>query len=142
MKVFIDEPRGEYGVEPICKAMQIARSTYWLQAQRKVEPELRPQRAKQDDVLAAEVERVWQENLQVYGVRTVWRQLQREGFEVARCAGAPPIQRPGAFASTVASPCVSIQSAIERSVSCPSCCSQFWNADSAGVSGLVAGVLA
>jgi putative transposase len=67
VKTFIDEHRVAYGVEPICKVMQIAPSTYWLHAQRKAHPELRPQRAKRDDMLAGEVQRVWQENLQVYG---------------------------------------------------------------------------
>ena len=81
----MDEHRGAYGVQPICRVMQIAPSTYWLHAQRKAQPELRPERAKRDDVLVGEVERVWQENLQVYGVRKVWHQLRREGFEVARC---------------------------------------------------------
>jgi putative transposase len=85
VKAFIDKHRGAYGVEPICKVMQIAPSTYWLHAKRKARPELRPQRTKRDDVLADEVRRVWQENLEVYGVRKVWRQLRREGFEVARC---------------------------------------------------------
>lgn len=84
MKAFIDEHRGAYRVEPICKVMQIAPSTYWLHAQRKAQPELRPERAKRDDVLVGEVERVWQHNMQVYGVRKVWRQLRCEGFEVAR----------------------------------------------------------
>jgi putative transposase len=95
VKAFIDEHRGAYGVEPICKVMQIAPSTYWLHAQRKAKPELRPQRAKRDDVLAAEVERVWQANLQVYGVRKVWRQLRREGFEVARCTVGRLMRRSG-----------------------------------------------
>ena len=85
MKAFIDENRGAYGVEPICKVMQIAPSTYWLHAQRRAKPHLRPERAKRDDVLADHVKRVWQGNLQVYGVRKVWRQLQREGIAVARC---------------------------------------------------------
>jgi transposase InsO family protein len=85
VKAFIDEHRGAYGVEPICKVMQIAPSTYWLHAQRQARPELRPERAKRDDVLAHEVRRVWQANMQVYGVRKVWRQLHREGLEVARC---------------------------------------------------------
>ena len=101
MKAFIDEHRGAYGAEPICKVMQIAPSTYWLHAQRLARPELRPERAKRDDVLADEVRRVWQANMQVYGVRKVWRQLHREGLQVARCTvtrlmrrlglqGAPP----------------------------------------------------
>lgn len=85
MKAFIDEHRGAYGVEPICKVMQIAPSTYWLHAQRCRSPELRPERAKRDAVLAGEVQRVWQANMRVYGVRKVWRQLHREGLVVARC---------------------------------------------------------
>jgi putative transposase len=95
VKAFIDEHRGAYGVEPICRVMQIAPSTYWLHAQRKAQPELRPERAKRDDVLVGEVERVWRENLQVYGVRKVWRQLRREGFEVARCTVGRLMRRSG-----------------------------------------------
>ena len=95
MKAFIDEHRGAYGVEPICKVMQIAPSTYWLHAQRQARPELRPERAKRDDVLAHEVRRVWQANMQVYGVRKVWRQLHREGLEVARCTVARLMHRQG-----------------------------------------------
>jgi putative transposase len=95
VKAFIDEHRGAYGVEPICRVMQIAPSTYWLHAQRKAQPELRPERAKRDEVLVGEVQRVWQENLQVYGVRKVWRQLRREGFEVARCTVGRLMRRNG-----------------------------------------------
>lgn len=85
MKAFIDEHRGIHGVEPICKVMQIAPSTYWLHAQRRRRPELRPARSQRDDMLAPQVQRVWNENMQVYGVRKVWRQLNREGIAVARC---------------------------------------------------------
>jgi transposase InsO family protein len=85
VKAFIDEHRGAYGVEPICKVMQIAPSTYWLHAQRSAQPELRPARARRDDALIPQVQRVWNENMQVYGVRKVWRQLNREGIAVARC---------------------------------------------------------
>ena len=95
MKDFIDEHRGAYGVEPICKVMQIAPSTYWLHAQRQSQPELRPPRAKRDDVLIPHVERVWEENIQVYGVRKVWRQLHREGFAVARCTVARLMRHKG-----------------------------------------------
>jgi len=95
VKAFIDEHRGAYGVEPICKVMQIAPSTYWLHAQRLDKPELRPERAKRDDVLAGEVRRVWQANMQVYGVRKVWRQLHREGLQVARCTVARLMRRQG-----------------------------------------------
>jgi putative transposase len=95
VKAFIDEHRDAYGVEPICKVMQIAPSTYWLHAQRTRKPELRPERAKRDDVLVAEVQRVWQENFGVYGVRKVWRQLNREGLILARCTVGRLMRRAG-----------------------------------------------
>ena len=85
MKAFIDEHRGAYGVEPICKVMQIAPSSYWQHAQRRRQPALRSVRAQRDDVLAEHIERVWENNLQVYGARKVWRQLGREGVAAARC---------------------------------------------------------
>ena len=44
-----------------------------------------PARAKRDATLGMEIDRVWRENRQVYGVRKVWKQLKREGIEVARC---------------------------------------------------------
>jgi putative transposase len=85
MKAFIDEHRHVHGVEPICKALPIAPSTYYAHAARKTDPRLRSRRAKIDEVLTSEVQRVWNENHEVYGVRKVWRQMQREQFAVARC---------------------------------------------------------
>jgi len=85
MKAFVDEHRAEYGVEPICRVLPIAPSTYYAHAARKAEPELRSPRAKADEALMPEVQRVWDENFEVYGVRKVWRQLRREQFDVARC---------------------------------------------------------
>ena len=85
MTAFIDEHRDVFGVEPICQLLPIAPSTYYTQAARRVDPELRPNRAWRDDVLCQEIRRVWDENKQVYGVRKVWRQLQREGHQSARC---------------------------------------------------------
>ncbi len=85
MKAFIDEHREVYGVEPICKVLPIAPSTYYAHAARRADPELRPPRAKRDEALLPEIERVWNENFQAYGVRKVWRQMGREGFTVARC---------------------------------------------------------
>ena len=85
MKTFIDEHRDVYGVEPICKALPIAPSTYYDHAARKADPGRRSQRAKTDEALAPEIERVWSDNFQVYGVRKVWRQMRRERFDVARC---------------------------------------------------------
>ena len=82
---FIDEHRSSYGVEPICDVLPIAPATYYEHRARRVDPERRPPRAKRDEVLRGEVRRVWQENYAVYGAEKVWRQLRREGADVARC---------------------------------------------------------
>jgi putative transposase len=82
---FIEEHRNSYGVEPICDVLPIAPSTYYEQAARRRNPELRPERAKRDERLKVEVQRVWKENLSVYGAEKVWRQLLREDEVVARC---------------------------------------------------------
>jgi transposase InsO family protein len=65
--------------------MQVAPSGYWRHAAQQRNPTLRCARVQRDDVLSVEIERVWQANLQVYGVDKVWRQLRREGTGVARC---------------------------------------------------------
>ena len=88
MIAFIDDHRGAYGIEPICRVLPIAPSTYHAHVARRVDPELLPVRAKRDDVLKPEVRRVFEENFGVYGVRKVWRQLKREGRVVARCTVA------------------------------------------------------
>ena len=85
MVSFIDEHRKTYGVEPICAVLPIAPSTYYEHKAQEQEPERRSARAKHDDLLRTEIWRVWDENFQVYGVRKVWRQLTREGVDVARC---------------------------------------------------------
>jgi transposase InsO family protein len=82
---FIDEYRSAYGVEPICRVLPIAPSTYHTHAHRRARPETAPPRVKRDTALRREIQRVFDENFQVYGVRKVWRQLQREGIDVARC---------------------------------------------------------
>jgi transposase InsO family protein len=82
---FIDDHREEYGVEPICRVLPIAPSTYHEHAAQRRDPEQMSARAKRDEVLKVEVKRVFISNFGVYGVRKVWWQLQREGFEIARC---------------------------------------------------------
>jgi len=84
MIAFIDDHRGAHGVEPICKVLPIAPSTYHAHVARRADPTRLSARAKRDDGLMAEVERVFEENFRVYGVRKVWRQLKREGHDVAR----------------------------------------------------------
>ncbi len=88
MIAFIDEHRGVHGVEPICKVLPIAPSTYHAHAARRADPAGLSARARRDVALKAEVGRVFAENFGVYGVRKVWRQLLREGFAVARCTVA------------------------------------------------------
>ena len=85
MIAFIDDHREAHGVEPICKVLPIAPSTYYDHVARRRDPARLSARAKLDMALKVEVRRVFEENFRVYGVRKVWRQLQREGFDVARC---------------------------------------------------------
>lgn len=88
MKAFIDEHREVYGAEPICRVLPIAPSTYYEHAARKADPDRRLARERRDAELSQEIRRVFAANFGVYGVRKVWRQMQREGIEVARCTVA------------------------------------------------------
>jgi putative transposase len=85
MVAFIDDHRPTYGVEPICAVLPIAPATYYAHKARAREPDKRSARAKQDEVLRADIRRVYDENFAVYGAEKVWRQLLREGVAVARC---------------------------------------------------------
>jgi putative transposase len=86
MSTFIDDHRAAYGVEPICRVLPIAPSTYREHAARRRDPARRPARARRHEALQVEIRRVFEANFSVYGVRKVWRQLTREGVDVARCA--------------------------------------------------------
>jgi putative transposase len=88
MIAFIDEHRAVHGVEPICRLLPIAPSTYYAHAARRADPAKLPARAQSDAVLMIEIRRVFEENFRVYGVRKIWRQLGREGIRVARCTVA------------------------------------------------------
>jgi transposase InsO family protein len=85
MIAFIDDHREVHGVEPICKVLPIAPSTYYAHAAKRADPEKLSERARRDMALQPEIARVFAENFEVYGARKVWRQLQRESFDVARC---------------------------------------------------------
>jgi transposase InsO family protein len=85
MIAFIDDHRAVYGVEPICKVLPIAPSTYYDHAAKRADPGKLSARAQQDIALKPQIARVFAENFEVYGVRKVWRQLAREGVPVARC---------------------------------------------------------
>ena len=85
MIAFIDDHRQVYGVEPICKVLPIAPSTYHAHIAKRADPEKLSARTKQDIILQPDIARVFAENFEVYGVRKVWRQLGREGLNTARC---------------------------------------------------------
>ncbi len=110
MVSFIDDHREEHGVEPICKKLPIAPSTYYEQKAREADPSWLPARAVRDAELRETIERVWKEHFGVYGARKVWRQLIREDVEVARCTverlmhemGLQGVVRGRTFKTTVA----------------------------------------
>jgi putative transposase len=80
MIAYIHANRDRFGVEPICKVLPIAPSTYYAAGRRP-----RSARSRRDEELKVEIRRVHAENFGVYGARKVWRQLRREGVGVARC---------------------------------------------------------
>ena len=85
MIAFIDDHRGAYGVEPICRVLPIAPSTYHVHDARRADPTKLSARSRRDATLLPEVRRVFDENFRVYGVRKVWRLMTREGHRIARC---------------------------------------------------------
>ena len=82
---FVDAYRDDHGVEPICRVLAIAPSTYYSHVRRRAHPETAPPRVQEDANLMTQIRRVFDEHFQVYGVRKVWRQLKRDGYDVARC---------------------------------------------------------
>jgi hypothetical protein len=83
--VFVDQHKEQYGVEPICRQIQIAPSSYYEHKARERDPDRLPDRIKRDRALEREIQRVWDSNFKVYGANKVWRQLIREGIQIARC---------------------------------------------------------
>ncbi|UEO18887.1 IS3 family transposase [Escherichia coli] len=88
MMPLLDKLREQYGVGPLCSELHIAPSTYYHCQQQRHHPDKRSARAQRDDWLKKEIQRVYDENHKVYGVRKVWRQLLREGIRVTRCTVA------------------------------------------------------
>ncbi len=85
---FIDAHRSVLGVEPICRLLPIPPSTYYEVIAKRTDVDRLSARARRDIAMKIEIRRVFNENFQVYGVRKVWRQLQREGYDIARCTVA------------------------------------------------------
>src|SRR5690242_5289314 len=117
MITFIDDHRKEYGVEPICKALPIAPSTYHEHKARQADPSRLPGRAQCDAALRMEIKRVFDANFGVYGVRKVWRQLKREGFDVARCTVARLMKSMGLAGTVRGKPTRTTVS--DKAASCP-----------------------
>jgi putative transposase len=81
---FMADHTDDFGVEPMCRALQIAPSTWHAHAAAKADPDRRSKRAKDDDVWKGRIRAVFDANFGVYGVRKVWRQMKRENHDIAR----------------------------------------------------------
>ena len=95
MLAFIDAHREHYGVEPICRELPIAPSTYYEHKARESDPSRLPARVQRDRELCGSIRRVWEENFRAYGPRKIWRQLHREGIRAARCTVERLMRREG-----------------------------------------------
>jgi len=95
MIAFIDDHREVYGVEPICRVLPIAPSTYHAHVAQRTDPAKASPRTRQDLMLMEQIRRVHEANFGVYGARKVWRQLGREGIAVARCTVERLMRRMG-----------------------------------------------
>jgi putative transposase len=85
---FIDDQRTVYGVESICRVLPITPSTYYAHLAVRADPAKASPRCQRDSELKPKIQQVWDDNWKVYGVRKTWRQLCREGVDVARCTVA------------------------------------------------------
>lgn len=85
MIAFIDGHRDVYGVEPICRVLPIALSTYYAHAAVARNPVLASNRARQDVVDAELIVQAYRKSGCRYGSRKIWHQLRREGHDIARC---------------------------------------------------------
>jgi len=92
---FIDDQHEAHGIQPICKVLPIAPSTCHNHLAKRSNPSKLSARGRRDMVLKPEIARVFAGNFAVCGVRKVWRQMQRKGFDIARCTVARLMQGMG-----------------------------------------------
>ncbi|WP_416543656.1 MULTISPECIES: IS3 family transposase [Phaeobacter] len=85
MIAFIEESRDALGVEPICRALQFAPSTYYERRSIALDPDRASARARSDAALSVKIDKAWADNRKLYGARKVWHVLLRDGEDVARC---------------------------------------------------------
>ena len=117
MIAFIDAHRATYGVEPICRVLPIAPSTYHAHAAKRADPGKLSVRARRDAALQADIRRVWEANFQVYGVRKVWRQFRREAIAAPRCQVARLMKQMGRAGAVRGKTVTTTHS--DRSAPCP-----------------------
>lgn len=82
---FIDAHRKDLGIEPICRELAIAPSSYHTHAARLADASKRSARARRDEELRVQIERVHAASFGLYGSRKIWHQMRREGIKVAKC---------------------------------------------------------
>jgi transposase InsO family protein len=138
MVSFIDAHRDRYGVEPICRVLPIAPSTYYDHKAKERDPERRSDRAKRDEVLCGEIQGAWDENDEAYGYRKMWRELKRQKVEVARCTVARLMREMG-LSGVVRGKAFKKTTVVDESVARPAdrvdrdftatCPNQLWVAD-------------
>ncbi len=83
--LFVDQHKEQYGVEPICRQIQIAPSSYYEHKACERDPDRLSDRIKRDKALECDIRRVCENNFKVYGANKIWRQMLREGIRVVRC---------------------------------------------------------
>jgi putative transposase len=106
---YIEEHKDRFGVEPICKQLPIAPATYYELKARERDPARLPARARRDVELKPQIQRVWDQNMSVYGARKTWKQLNNEHIRVAKCTvqrlmrnmGLCGVMRGKAFKTTI-----------------------------------------
>jgi len=84
MIAFIEGHKSMHGVEPICKVLPIAPSTYFDHRAKQADPAKLSKRVRRDAALRSTINRVFERNYKIYGVRKVWLQMKREGVSIAR----------------------------------------------------------
>ena len=85
MITFITDHRDVFGVEPICRALPIAPSTFYARAAIARDPDLASDRAKQDVINLEKIKEAFDGSGKRYGARKIWHELRREGHDIARC---------------------------------------------------------
>jgi len=85
MMAFIDAHREDLGIEPICRELAIAPSSYHEHAARRADPGRRPARTRRDEEIREQIKRVHEASFGLYGARKVWHQMRRDGIMVAKC---------------------------------------------------------